>query len=137
MFIEVRQSYITALFTLRVCFLEIQCIPKVQPMCKSSKFIDVSKINHCEIETSLFEIYTSVPSHCCYSVHAHICACVCLCVCTTQLCKRHISIEPVCFCIVFFIFTRVLYNHMKKLASVITPNHKDLRIPKVRFLSEI
>lgn len=26
---------------------------------------------------------------------------------------------------------QVLYNHMKKLASVITPNHKDLRIPKM------
>ena len=26
---------------------------------------------------------------------------------------------------------RILHNHMKKLSKIITPNHKDLRIPKM------
>ena len=26
---------------------------------------------------------------------------------------------------------RILHNHMKKLGKIITPNHKDLRIPKM------
>lgn len=49
-------------------------------------------------------------------------------ICNTRKLNKTCSCNEMYFCF------RVLHEHMKKLSNVITPNHKDLRIPKVNYL---